>query len=75
MRDVDRGKFVRLANARVNKVLNGIRLIGNLSNRSNYDYTKSDVDRIFRAIIDETKACRERFEDRDRTGNRQFKLE
>lgn len=57
----DRQKFVRLANARVNKAIKAIRIIGNLSNRSNYSYTETDVDRIFRALNQELKSSRQRF--------------
>ncbi|MBR6688561.1 MAG: hypothetical protein IKL68_00905 [Clostridia bacterium] len=45
-----REKFVRLAENRVNSTLKDISLIGNLSNKSNYDYTKEDVDKIIRTL-------------------------
>jgi predicted phosphohydrolase len=61
-REKDRAKFVDLANKRVSKALNDIRLIGNLANKSNYDYTDDDVTRILRALSDEVAACRKRFE-------------
>jgi hypothetical protein len=50
-----------LANARVNRALKDIQLIGNLSNRSNYQYTDSDIERIFKALGDELKASRGKF--------------
>jgi hypothetical protein len=62
VRAMDRQKFVQLAEARVNKALKDIQLIGNLSNRSNYDYTDEDVDAIFRALGHEIAACKKRFE-------------
>ncbi len=62
LREKDRAKFVDLANKRVTKALNDVRLIGNLANKSNYDYTDEDVTRIFRALNDELAACRKRFE-------------
>lgn len=62
LREADRSKFVELAGKRVTKALNDIRLIGNLSNRSNYDYTEEDVAKIFRALTDEVSACRKKFE-------------
>jgi hypothetical protein len=62
IRDKDRAKFVELANKRVSKALNDIRLIGNLFNKSNYDYTDDDVTKIFRALNDEVATCRKRFE-------------
>ena len=48
MRD-KRKKFVELAESRVNRAIKDIRLIGNLSNRSAYEYSEEDIRRIFRA--------------------------
>ncbi len=62
MRQGDREKFVGLATKRVGRTLKDIQLIGNLSNRSNYDYTDEDVGKIFRALQDELSACRKRFD-------------
>lgn len=62
MREEDRDKFVRLATKRVSNALKSIQLIGNLSNRSNYDYTEEDVQKIFRALQEELGACRKKFE-------------
>lgn len=62
MRDKDRQKFVELATKRVNNAIKAIQLIGNLSNRSNYDYTDADVDKIFAALNKELKQCRDRFQ-------------
>ena len=61
MTETDRDKFVRLTNKRVNNAIKAIELIGNLSNRSNYDYTQEDTEKIFNALNKELKACRERF--------------
>ena len=62
MRDADRKKFVELANRRVSKTLRDIQLIGNLSNRSNYHYTNEDVAKIFKALNNELRECRRRFD-------------
>lgn len=75
MPESDRNKFVRLANSRVNKTINAIRLIGNLSNKSNYSYTDADVEKIFRALQDELKACRQRFTSGLPDQNDIFKIE
>ncbi|MDB3994992.1 hypothetical protein N9450_04580 [Gammaproteobacteria bacterium] len=48
-----RTKFVELAESRTNKIINLIRLLGNLSRRSNYSYTKQDIDNIKKAINQE----------------------
>jgi len=62
MRHEDRAKFVRLATKRVTNALKSIQLVGNLSNRSNYDYTEEDVQKIFRALQEELNSCRRKFE-------------
>ena len=52
-------RFKRLAEQRVNAVLDKLRLLGQLSNRSNYEYTDAQVEAIFKAIqkdVNETKA-------------------
>lgn len=60
-KETDRSKFIRLATKRVNNALKSIQLIGNLSNRGNYDFNDLDVEKIFTALANETKICRERF--------------
>ncbi len=62
MSATDREKFVRLATRRVSNALKAMQLIGNLANRSNYDYTETDVQKIFRALQDELSASRKKFE-------------
>jgi hypothetical protein len=62
VRQADRQKFVDLAKKRVSKALKDIQLIGNLSNRSNYDYTEEDVAKIMKALSDEVSACRKKFD-------------
>lgn len=56
-----RERFVTLAEARTSKALLSIRLIGNLSNRSNYQYTDQDVNRIIRALNQEIADLKRRF--------------
>jgi hypothetical protein len=53
--------FKRLANRRVNRVLGELRLIGNLSNRSNYNYTESEIKTIFSNIEEELRLTKSRF--------------
>ena len=75
MRTYDREKFVRLANARVNKAIKAIQLVGNLSNRSNYAYTEDDVDKIFRTLKTELNTCRQRFSNEVGAKDASFRLE
>lgn len=75
MREKDRIKFVNLANKRVNRAMKTIQLIGNLSDRSNYDYTREDVDKIFQALRSELKRCEERFSAISAKENEAFRLD
>lgn len=60
-RETKREKFVRLAEARTNKIIDMLQLLGNCSNSSAYDYSQEDVDKIFSAIESETKEARKKF--------------
>lgn len=55
-------KFMRLAESRANVLIQKLRLIGNLSNRRNYEYTKKEVDELFNAIESEVKKTKKLFE-------------
>jgi hypothetical protein len=74
-RDDDRKKFVSLAEKRVTRALNDIRLIGNLSNRSNYRYTDEDARKICKVLRDAVDDVRARFERRGEDKSVSFKLE
>jgi len=60
MRD-KRKKFVDLAEARVNRAIKDIRLIGNLSNRSAYEFGEDDIRKIFKALQKEMDSAKGRF--------------
>ena len=67
-------KFVELANKRTNRALRDIKLICNLSNRQNYDYTEEQAKKIVRALqqeIDHVKQC---FSDTEESPRSEFKL-
>ncbi len=57
-----RDKFKRLAESRVNRVLENLRILSNLSSKRNYDYTEEDVRKIFKSIDDGVKKVRMKFE-------------
>ena len=56
-----RERFVRLAEARTNKIIDMIQLLGNCSNSSVYEYTQQDVDQIFSAIETEVREAQKKF--------------
>lgn len=68
-----REKFIRLAESRVNKALNDIRLIGNLSNKNNYDYEQADVNKIISTLEQEVRSVKKKFETVQQN-NKKFKL-
>ncbi|SES89246.1 hypothetical protein SAMN02910413_1141 [Pseudobutyrivibrio sp. C4] len=55
-------KFIRLAEARTNKIISMIRLLGNCSNTRVYEYNSKDVKKIFDAIDKELKMAKTRFD-------------
>jgi hypothetical protein len=57
-----REAFVRLAEGRTAAAIQGIRLIGNLSNTSMYEYTDDDVKKMLQSIRDELASTEARFE-------------
>ena len=74
MRD-KRSKFVELAQARVNRAIKDVRLIGNLANRSAYDYSEEDVRKVFRALQKELDAAKARFTGDAGGKDNEFRLE
>jgi hypothetical protein len=56
-----RKRFVELGEARVRKATQMLRLIGNLSNRGNYEYTQEDTQKILLALESEMKLLRAKF--------------
>lgn len=61
MSESKRDRFVRIAEARTNKILEMMRLLGNCSTPTNYDYTKEDVKKIFDALEKELKNTKNKF--------------
>jgi len=55
-------KFKRIAENRVNRIIDQIRVLGNLSNTSNYEYSMDEVNQIFKTIEVELANTKEMFE-------------
>jgi len=71
----DRKKFVELAEKRVTRALRDLRLIGNLSNRSNYKYTEEDARKICVALKNAVAEVQAKFERRGDDKSVMFKLD
>lgn len=71
---IKREKFVTLAEKRVAKALKTIQLVGNLSNKSNYEYTAQDVQKIHKALSVALEEMQNRFSNSYGIENNVFKL-
>jgi hypothetical protein len=69
-----RENFVRLAEARVTRAIESLRVIGNLSNRSNYEYTEEDVNKIITTLQNELKTLKGQFSSKRGVSPEGFKL-
>ena len=66
--------FIELANKRVPKALKALELVGNLGNKSNYTYTKSQSDQIRKALKEKVNEVCKKFDISNKNQN-QFELE
>ena len=73
MEETKREKFVRIAESRTNKIINMIDLLGNCSNKSAYEYSEEDVNKIFGRLEKELKLAKQRFASSDES-SKTFKL-
>lgn len=69
-----REKFVGLAEKRTANAIKQIKLIGNLSNKGNYEYSESDISKIYRTLYRELKLMKERFASGGKGEDEVFKL-
>jgi hypothetical protein len=67
-------KFVSLAEARVNRAIKDIRLIGNLSNRNAYSFTDEQVRTVFKALQKELDTAKGRFGNESGAADSEFRL-
>lgn len=54
-------RFKRLAVYRTNEVLKRLKVLGNCANRSAYDYTEEEINKIFSSIEKCTKDTKAKF--------------
>lgn len=69
-----RGKFVELAELRMVKAIKAVRLVGNLSNRTHYDFTDADVRKVIGALNREVEQLERRFREQGSRSDIEFKL-
>ena len=64
-------RFKRLASYRTNEILKKLKVLSNCSNKSTYDYSEEDINKIFAEIDRATKEAKNKFHFRK---NKEFKL-
>lgn len=64
--------FMRVAEKRTNKIISMIKLLGNLNNKSFYDFSDEEIDSIFNAIQSELEKQHTLFKTKRKGGK--FKL-
>lgn len=73
--ETKREKFVRIAEARTNKIIYMIQLLGNCSNQSLYEYSQKDVNKIFNTIQTELDEAKKRYSKQDSQKGSKFTLD
>ena len=58
-----KANFIRIAEARTNKIIESIALLSNLSNTSYYEYTPEQIEIMFSAIQEELDNQKKQFAD------------
>jgi len=67
-----RERFRKLAVYRTNEVLKRLKILGNCANRSAYDYTEEEINKIFSEIERKVKEIKAKFHFPNK--NKEFKL-
>lgn len=73
-RSAKRERFVRIAERRVNNILDGLESLGKCSNKKNYEYIDDDIVKIFSAIDKKTKEIRSLYKNSNQNKKRKFSL-
>lgn len=61
MKETRNSNFKRIATKRINTLLNQIRILSNLSNKSYYDYNEEDVNKMFRVLEEQLRLAKTKF--------------
>ena len=72
--ETNRERFIRIAEARTQKIIDMIDLLGNCSNQYNYEYSQKDVDKMFAAIETALKTSKSKFSPEKTNKETRFKF-
>ncbi len=70
--DKRRDNFRRLAEARTNQVLRRLKILGNCANRSSYDYSEQEVNKIFSEVEKKLREVKNKFTYPNKNGTFKF---
>ena len=70
-KEINRERFKKLATLRTNIVLKRLKVLGNCSNRSAYEYMEEDINKIFSEIERRVREIKAKFH---LPKNKEFKL-
>lgn len=73
-KELKQEKFKKLAEKRVGNAIKNMRLVGNLSNRSHYDYTEEQVKKIITTLTKELETVKAKFKETPSEDDVLFKL-
>jgi len=68
----NRERFIRMAERRVNRIMDALEKLGDCSNLRNYDYSNTDVEKIFDNIEKKVKETRLKFQGTSEKKRRQY---
>jgi len=72
--ETKRERFIRLAERRINVILEQFRKLGNLSNSRNYEYDDGDIDKMFAALNKALRSTRALYNRKSGTKSASFKF-
>lgn len=64
--DSPRERFKAVAENRTNKILNDLRILSHCSNKTLYEYSNEEIDRIFQAIGDAVAETKTKFKGKEK---------
>lgn len=67
-----RERFINVGERRVNNALKAINLIGNLANKSNYEYSPGEIKKIEKALKTELTNTMDKFHNNNGTSKKGF---
>ena len=74
LNNTKKDRFQRLAEPRVTNVLKTLRILGNLSNSSNYQYSNEEVVKIFKVIREQLDLVEKKFDAGAQKEKKEFKF-